>query len=128
VVDSNRPSISRPTPVPRPTYTYTSSYDSNKSDKNTIVALLLCCFLGGFGIHNFYLGKIKKGIIYLVLNFVLSGLIWIVCIYDAFKIAYGKSTDSKGYNLVASAGGKVFLWIYIIAIGLIFLIAISSIF
>lgn len=32
------------------------------SSKNKIVALLLAFFLGGFGIHNFYLGNTFRGI------------------------------------------------------------------
>lgn len=35
-------------------------------DKNRIVAALLAFFLGGFGAHKFYLGKIGQGILYLV--------------------------------------------------------------
>jgi TM2 domain-containing membrane protein YozV len=34
--------------------------------KNKIVAALLALFLGGFGIHKFYLGQIFKGFIYLI--------------------------------------------------------------
>ncbi len=34
--------------------------------KDRTVAILLCFFLGGFGIHKFYLGKTFAGIIYLV--------------------------------------------------------------
>jgi TM2 domain-containing membrane protein YozV len=37
--------------------------------KDRITALLLCFFLGGFGIHKFYLGKNTAGIIYLVFSF-----------------------------------------------------------
>ncbi|WP_367118149.1 TM2 domain-containing protein [uncultured Clostridium sp.] len=35
--------------------------------KNKIVAALLAIFVGGLGIHKFYLGKIGLGIVYLVL-------------------------------------------------------------
>lgn len=35
--------------------------------KNRIVAALLAFFLGGFGAHKFYLGRIGWGIIYLLL-------------------------------------------------------------
>lgn len=34
--------------------------------KNKLVAGLLALFLGGFGIHKFYLGKIGMGILYLL--------------------------------------------------------------
>ncbi|MEH2922251.1 NINE protein [Samsonia erythrinae] len=34
--------------------------------KNRIAAALLACFLGGFGVHKFYLGKIGQGFLYLI--------------------------------------------------------------
>lgn len=34
--------------------------------KQKIVALLLCFFLGGFGVHKFYLGQIGWGVAYLL--------------------------------------------------------------
>ena len=36
------------------------------SKKNKLVAALLAIFLGGLGIHKFYLGKIGWGIVYLL--------------------------------------------------------------
>lgn len=35
-------------------------------EKNKMAAALFAFFLGGFGAHKFYLGKIGQGIIYLV--------------------------------------------------------------
>lgn len=35
-------------------------------EKNKIVAGLLALFLGGFGIHKFYLGRVGLGIVYLL--------------------------------------------------------------
>ena len=40
---------------------------SNSKQKSKLVAGLLGIFLGGFGIHNFYLGYTSKGIIQLVI-------------------------------------------------------------
>jgi TM2 domain-containing membrane protein YozV len=39
--------------------------------RNRIVAALLAFFLGGFGVHKFYLGQIGWGIVYLLLCWTL---------------------------------------------------------
>lgn len=59
------------------------------SDKSGIVAFILAFFLGGFGAHNFYVGKIGKGIFYL---FSFGGFfigVWI----DIVKILINKFKD-----------------------------------
>ncbi|WP_369294989.1 NINE protein [Acutalibacter sp.] len=45
--------------------------------KDKIVALLLCIFLGTFGVHKFYEGKIGMGLLYLF-TFGLFGIGWLV--------------------------------------------------
>ena len=40
----------------------------NKKTKNHVVALLLCFFLGFLGIHRFYYGKIKTGLLMAILT------------------------------------------------------------
>jgi len=40
----------------------------NNERKSVVAAYLLLLFLGGFGIHNFYLGRIVLGIIELILG------------------------------------------------------------
>lgn len=66
---------------------------SNASPKRLLVAVLLCFFLGGLGIHRFYVGKIGTGILMLV-TFGLCG-IWtlidfIVLLTENFKDSNGK--------------------------------------
>ena len=61
------PQYSNQPPMPQPGYGYPQS-------KSKIAAGLLGIFLGGLGIHRFYLGYTKIGIIQLVLAIVLSVL------------------------------------------------------
>jgi len=42
--------------------------------KQKIVAALLALFLGGLGIHNFYLGFTKKAVIQIIVSFVTCGI------------------------------------------------------
>ena len=60
--------------------------------KSKMVALLLCIFLGGLGIHRFYVGKIGTGIIWLL----TGGCFGIGYIVDIVMIATGKFTDKAG--------------------------------
>ncbi len=37
-----------------------------KREVNKVVAAILALFLGGLGIHKFYLGQVKQGVLYFV--------------------------------------------------------------
>ena len=65
------------------------------SDKNWLVALLLCIFLGPFAIHRFYVGKIGTGIL-MILTFGGFG-IWVLV--DLILIATNSFTDINGLKL-----------------------------
>ncbi|MBA3979089.1 MAG: hypothetical protein C0462_00645 [Alcanivorax sp.] len=65
------------------------------SEKRILPAFLLCFFLGVFGIHRFYVGKIGTGILQLV---TLGGLgIW--ALIDFVMIIVGAFTDKQGNKL-----------------------------
>jgi TM2 domain-containing membrane protein YozV len=66
--------------------------NGGKSEKSNVTALLLCLFLGGLGVHRFYVGKIGTGVAQLL---TLGGLgIW--ALVDLIFIAMGKFTDKEG--------------------------------
>lgn len=72
--------------------------DAQISEKGFVPTLLLCFFLGGFGVHRFYTGKIGTGILMLL---TLGGLgIW--TLIDFIMIAVGSFTDSHGKLIKAS--------------------------
>ncbi len=66
-----------------------------KSESNWIAALLLCVFLGGLGVHRFYVGKVGTGILMLL----TCGGCGIWTIIDLIIIATGSFTDSDGMVL-----------------------------
>ena len=65
------------------------------SPRSRLVALLLCIFLGVFGIHRFYVDKWGTGILYLC----TEGLFGIGVLVDLIMIAVGSFTDSNGLPL-----------------------------
>jgi TM2 domain-containing membrane protein YozV len=65
------------------------------NQKSWVATLLLCFFLGGFGIHRFYVGKVGTGILQL-LTFGGLGL-W--ALIDFIMILIGKFADKQGQAL-----------------------------
>lgn len=71
---------------------------SEISEKGFVPALLLCLFLGTFGIHRFYVGKIGTGILMLL---TFGGLgIW--TLIDLIVIICGNFKDKHGLLIKAS--------------------------
>lgn len=68
--------------------------------KSKLVTLLLILFLGGIGIHDFYLGYTKNGILKIVLTLCtgFGGSIW--ALVDLVRLLTGSlHTDAKGVEL-----------------------------
>ena len=67
----------------------------NESDKSRLVACLLAFFLGGLGIHRFYVGKIGTGIVQILLTCCFGiGYIW--ALIDFIMIGCGNFKDNDG--------------------------------
>lgn len=69
--------------------------------KQKIVAGLLGIFLGSLGIHQFYLGDTKKGVIRIVVSVVTCGIGGIWGFIEGIMILTGNiNTDAQGNPLV----------------------------
>lgn len=81
------------------------------SNKSKLVALLLVLFLGGLGLHRFYLGRKQSGLLMLGLS-ILGGItsaigvgeaiLFVVscwCLVDLVALCIGKLTDAYGRPL-----------------------------
>ncbi len=66
--------------------------DKPMSPHSRLAALLLCIFLGGIGVHRFYVGKVGTGV---AMIFTLGGLgIWVLI--DLIMIVVGNFKDVNG--------------------------------
>lgn len=74
--------------------------NNNPAAKQRVVYILLAIFLGGLGIHNFYIGRTGAGVAQLLISLLSFGFLslisWIWAIIDICVV----TTDSNGNPLV----------------------------
>lgn len=69
---------------------------TNSAQKPWMMTLILCLIAGTLGVHNFYVGKTKNGILQLV----TAGGCGLWTLYDLYTILTGKFTDAEGRPLL----------------------------
>ena len=73
-----------------------SAFEIKVSPKSRLAALLFCLFLGGLGVHRFYVGKNGTGVLTIV---TLFGVLGVWPFIDLIMIAIGGFTDKQGLPL-----------------------------
>ena len=66
------------------------------SNKNRWIAFFLCLFLGPFGVHYFYVGKVGMGLLY----FFTFGLFGFGYLVDIIRTVTGHFTDKYGRRVM----------------------------
>ena len=66
-----------------------------KSPKSRLIVTLLAFFVGGLGIHRFYVGKIGTGVLWLL----TGGVFGIGALVDFILAVCGKFKDSDGKEI-----------------------------
>lgn len=72
-----------------------ASYMTMTSDKSKKTALLLCIFGGFIGLHNFYVGRVGRGVLFAL----TAGLFLFGWIGDIIAISTGGFRDNAGAPL-----------------------------
>ena len=65
------------------------------SPKSKWAALAICVFFGFIGVHYFYVGRVKMGLLYII-TFGFFGIGWLI---DIVRIICGVFTDKNGLFL-----------------------------
>lgn len=72
-----------------------ANYVTVVSDKKKWTAFWLCFFLGMFGAHRFYVGKIGTGLLYIF----TGGCFFVGAFIDLFVILFGNFRDKDGLRV-----------------------------
>lgn len=99
----NRPAYYTPV-SPQPIYVQTGPQQYTTS-KSKVVAALLAFFLGGLGVHEFYLGRNGAGVGFLICFLLLSWMVWpmfiigFICLIQAISyLCMSDQTFAEKYH------------------------------
>src|ERR1700689_1198658 len=81
---------------PNPQAIFYQHYEAVRRDE--VVGVLLALFLGGFGVHHFYLRRTGLGILYLLFSW--TGITWILGFIECFFMP-GRVRE---FNAIQAAG------------------------
>jgi TM2 domain-containing membrane protein YozV len=83
---------------------------ARQEPKNLAIAYLLMFFMGFFGVHKFYLGKIGHGVLYAVLS--MTGLgtvpVFFALVYDFFTMPTQVHNSNQLLGYDSSIGSVIF--------------------
>lgn len=81
---------------------FASWFANSMKGDNAIIAILLCFFLGGLGIHRVFLGGAPILILgYLLLSILFVG--WILVLIDFFRLIFGGTGHYEGNDSLFAA-------------------------
>jgi TM2 domain-containing membrane protein YozV len=89
-------SVYYPAPYTNLETVFYQQYQATRRDE--VVGVLLALFLGGFGAHHFYLGRVGLGILYLCFSW--TGITWILGFIECFFMP-GRVRE---FNAIQAAG------------------------
>ena len=73
----------------------------SSAPKSRLTYILLALFLGGFGIHNFYAGYNRKGLIQLLLTVLSCGILSLVSVIWAIVDIVNVTKDANGVDFIS---------------------------
>ena len=71
--------------------------DPSKRCVNKVIFVLLALFLGGIGIHKFYIGQNFRGVMYLLFSWTFIPAFLAFC--SALRVIFFEHADSQGDDL-----------------------------
>ncbi|MGN0820653.1 MAG: TM2 domain-containing protein [Akkermansia sp.] len=75
--------------------------ESPSAPKSRLTYILLALFLGGFGIHNFYAGYNRNGLIQLLLTVLSCGILSVVSVIWAIVDIVNVTKDANGVDFIS---------------------------